>query len=416
MSRILIAVIGSRGDVAPLTGLGTRLQQAGHDVVIASYAEFGDLVRGCGLPFRELHPARVDERSSKVDPVAGLRDFFLPRGQRAIGDNMIAALRDEPADVLLLSPLAELAGHPLAEAKGVPSIGVRLQPLSATSAYPPAVLGSWTAGRLLNRAASGLGAAAIDTLYGRVVAGFRRQLGLPDASASTLRRRRTDTDWPILYGYSPSVLPRPVDWRSGIGVTGYWWPVRPTQWQPPEELEAFLDAGPPPVFVGFGSVMKGASASAHLSDVVQKALRSVGARGVIQTGWAGLEASGSDMLTVGDVPHDWLFERVAAVVHHCGAGTAAAGLRAGVPAVGVPVAGDQPFWARRLRELGVSSATIPQRRLTADRLGSAMRTALEDTMIHLATTTLAASIAAEDGVGQAVGVVEGCLRRGRRPT
>jgi UDP:flavonoid glycosyltransferase YjiC (YdhE family) len=122
------------------------------------------------------------------------------------------------------------------------------------------------------------------------------------------------------------------------------------------------------------------------------------------------------MLTVGDVPHDWLFERVAAVVHHCGAGTAAAGLRAGVPAVGVPVAGDQPFWARRLRELGVSSATIPQRRLTADRLGSAIRTALEDTTIHLATTTLAASIAAEDGAGQAVGVVEGCLRSDWRPT
>lgn len=416
MSRILIAVIGSRGDVAPLTGLGTRLQQAGHDVVLASYAEFGDLVRGCGLPFRQLDPARVDEQSSKVDPVAGLRDFFLPRGQRAIGDNMIAALRDEPADVLLLSPLAELAGHPLAEAKGVPSIGVRLQPLSATVAYPPAVLGSWTAGRLLNRAASGLGAGVVDALYGRVVAGFRGQLGLPDATASTLRRRRTDTDWPILYGYSPSVLPRPVDWRSGIEVTGYWWPARRTQWRPPEGLMAFLDDGPPPVFVGFGSLMKGERESARLSDVVQKALRSAGARGVIQTGWAGLDASGSDMLTVGDVPHDWLFERVAAVVHHCGAGTAAAGLRAGAPAVGIPVAGDQPFWARRMRELGVSSATIPHRRLTADRLGSAIRTALEDKTIQLAATTLAASIAAEDGVGQAVRVVEGCVRRDWRRT
>ena len=125
MSRVVMVVIGSRGDVAPLTGVGVRLQQAGHDVVLATYAEFGKLVSGCGLAFRELDSARVDSQSADVNPVAGLRDFVSPAGQRAIGDNVIAALRDEPADVLLLSPLAELAGHPLAEAMGVPSIGVR---------------------------------------------------------------------------------------------------------------------------------------------------------------------------------------------------------------------------------------------------------------------------------------------------
>ena len=102
MSRIVMVVIGSRGDVAPLTGVGVRLQQAGHDVVLATYAEFGKLVSGCGLAFRELDSARVDSQSADVNPVAGLRDFVSPAGQRAIGDNVIAALWDEPADVLLL--------------------------------------------------------------------------------------------------------------------------------------------------------------------------------------------------------------------------------------------------------------------------------------------------------------------------
>jgi UDP:flavonoid glycosyltransferase YjiC (YdhE family) len=134
---------------------------------------------------------------------------------------------------------------------------------------------------------------------------------------------------------------------------------------------------------------------------------------VLQAGWAGLNVAGDDVLTIGDVPHDWIFDRVAAVVHHCGAGTAAGGLRAGVPAVGVPAAGDQPFWARRLHDLGVSSASIPQRRITADNLGAAIEKAMTDNVIHDNATNLAARLADEDGAGRAVAVVDGLLRSRR---
>jgi UDP:flavonoid glycosyltransferase YjiC (YdhE family) len=130
---------------------------------------------------------------------------------------------------------------------------------------------------------------------------------------------------------------------------------------------AFLDDGPALVFVGFGSLMTTKAEAERMSATVAQALRVAGARGVIQAGWAGLNLSGDDVLTIGDVPHDGLFDRVAAVVHHCGAGTAAGGLRAGVPAIGVPSMGDQPYWARRLRDLGVSAATIPQRHRRATR-------------------------------------------------
>jgi sterol 3beta-glucosyltransferase len=139
-------------------------------------------------------------------------------------------------------------------------------------------------------------------------------------------------------------------------------------------------------------------------------VRAAETRGVIQAGWAGLDVSGDGVLTIGDVPHDWLFDRVAAAVHHCGASTAAAGLRAGVPTVGVPAMGDQPFWARRLSDLGVSSATIPQRRLNAELLSAAIRVALNDSTIRDNAERLASRIAAEDGAGRVLDAVNAADR------
>jgi UDP:flavonoid glycosyltransferase YjiC (YdhE family) len=271
------------------------------------------------------------------------------------------------------------------------------------------VLGAWSAGNRLNRAASDGGAWLVDHLYRGTVRSLRDDLGLPTVAPAEIRRRRTRAEWPILYGYSPIVLPRPADWRPGIEVTGYWWPARPTQWEPSRELLDFLAAGPPPVFVGFGSVMRGQREAQQLSDTVCKALRHAGVRGIVQAGWAGMNATGADVLAVGDVPHDWLFERVAAVVHHCGAGTAAAGLRAGVPAVGVPVAGDQSLWAKRLRNLGVSAVTIPHRRLSAERLGAAITSTVSDDGLRRNARTLAVQIAAEDGAARVLETVERVL-------
>lgn len=408
MSKVVVVGIGTRGDVAPLTGVGRRLQDEGHEVVLAAHALFADMITGCGLRFRRMEAdLGLDEDLSRATPLELVKAIYAPSGIRAIGQGMLAALRDEPADVLLLSPLAEFAGHQLAEAKAIPSIGVRLQPLSPTRDYPPAVLGAWSAGSFGNRAVGRLGAGLIDRLYTRPMATFRAELDLPQASARTLRRHRTRSGWPVLYGYSPSVVPRPGDWRPGLDVVGYWWPALPTSWQPPRELTRFLDAGAPPVFIGFGSLITGTDQATRLSELVQQALRAVGARGVIQAGWAGLGVHGDDMLTIGDVPHEWLFPRVGAVVHACGAGTTAAGLRAGAPAVAVPFGtGDQPFWAGRLRRSGVSAATIPQRRLTADNLTAAVRAALTDTTLHDNARRLAALIAQEDGALQVVTTVK----------
>jgi sterol 3beta-glucosyltransferase len=410
MSTIVILAVGSRGDVAPLTGVGVRLQQAGHRVVIVAYSPFAELITGCGLGFRQLGDAvDVNADLADVNPIKGVSAFFTPNGMRSFGKQVIAALGDESPDILLVSPLAELVGHPLAEAAGVPSIGVRLQPLSATAAYPPAVLGAWSAGRAGNRLASHTGAWLLDRLYGGVIGGIRRELGLPKVSSRALRRRRTESNWPVLHGYSPTVLPRPADWRPGLEVVGYWWPAA-VEWQPPDALTDFLAAGPPPVLVSFGSTVNTAERAQQMSDIVARALRQAGARGIVQAGWAGLEVAGADMLAIGDAPHDWLFPRVAVAAHHCGAGTTAAALRAGVPAIGMPGLGDQSFWARRLEQLGVSPTTVPQRKLDADRLASAIGTAIDATAFRNAARRVARSIGDEDGAARVVATVESLVR------
>jgi UDP:flavonoid glycosyltransferase YjiC (YdhE family) len=206
----------------------------------------------------------------------------------------------------------------------------------------------------------------------------------------------------VLHGFSPLVVSRPHDWRSGLDVVGYRRPYDRYS-QLPVELRVFLDAGPPPVFVGLGSAT--VPDPARVSTDIVRALRRAGLRGVIQRGWAGLTATGDDMLTIDEVPHSALFPHMAAVVHHAGAGTTAAGLRAGVPTVAVPVLVDQPFWADRLHRLGVAPAPVPLQELTADTLTNALRSCLDRAAYRQQAAALARQVAADDGAGAVLSLI-----------
>lgn len=409
MADIVIAALGSHGDVAPLTGVGARLQQAGHRVTLTAYDRFASLVRSCGIGFRGVSEPRESSDEADVDVTGALFQFLAPQGMRSLGTALLTALQDTPTDILLLSPFSELAGHPLAEAKGIPSAGIRFQPYSATADFPPATLGGWSAGPTGNRLASRAGTELVDRFYGGVTAGFRRDFGLPKVSARRLREQRTKAGWTVLHGFSPHIVPRPAGWRPGLEICGYWWPQTDPQWRPDAALVDFLRAGPPPVYVGFGSTMTSAKQSEHISQLVRSALRRAGVRGIVQAGWAGIDAGDETTLTVTEVPHRWLFPHVAAVVHHCGAGTTAAGLRAGVPTVAVPGLGDQPFWARRLRDPGLSADTVPQRTLTVERLAAAIRTAVTDPGIKIRARRISDLLAAEDGAAHVVSSVNRLL-------
>jgi len=173
-------------------------------------------------------------------------------------------------------------------------------------------------------------------------------------------------------------------------------------WQPPRELVHFLEAGPPPVCVGFGSMPN--PNVRETTNLVVRALSRAGQRGILLTGWGGLgDARGSeDVFLIEFVPHDWLFPNTAAVVHHGGAGTTAAALRAGVPSIVIPFMADQPFWGRRVFELGAGPKPIPRRGLSVDRLADAVRVAVEDQAMRARAVALGRQIDAEDGVARAV--------------
>jgi UDP:flavonoid glycosyltransferase YjiC (YdhE family) len=211
---------------------------------------------------------------------------------------------------------------------------------------------------------------------------------------------------PFLYGYSRHVVPRPPDWGPRNHVTGYWFLDRPADWRPSSHLVDFLASGPAPVYVGFGS-MRGQDA-AELTEIVVEALLRARQRGMLFTGQAGLGAGKlpDEIFAVEAIPHDWLFPRMAAVVHHGGAGTTAAGLRAGLPSVIVPFAWDQPFWGRRVWELGVGPRPIPRKRLSVERLADAITAAVSDKEMRRRAQVLGERIRQEDGVANAVEAFE----------
>jgi len=210
----------------------------------------------------------------------------------------------------------------------------------------------------------------------------------------------------MLSAYSPSIIPHPADWPESVHVTGYLFLDSQTDWQPSPELKAFLEAGDPPVYIGFGS-MAGRNPE-ELARLATEALTRSDQRGVLLTGWGGLRAESvpDNVFVVEAAPHSWLFPRMAAVVHHGGAGTTAEGLRAGVPTVIVPFAFDQAFWGARVKASGLGPDPIPMKKLTADQLAKAIRIAVTDRDMRQHAKSYGEAIRAEDGTGTAVKIVQ----------
>ena len=231
--RVLIVAVGSRGDVAPFTGLGAALRDAGHQVTVAAYEMFDGLVTGAGLAFRPLpgDPRLLDAanwRRGGTGPLGAARLIRLAAGHlRELNAGILAAARAGP-DVLLLQGVGAFGGYHIAEGLRLPSVGLALQPLSPTRAFPPSVLTARSLGSWGNLA---LGKATILTgapVLGKPVQELRAELGLPPMSTrEAIFGAQDAARWPVFHGFSPCVVPRPADWRPGLEVTGYWWPLPP---------------------------------------------------------------------------------------------------------------------------------------------------------------------------------------------
>lgn len=412
--RIVMVAIDTRGGVQPYVALGRGLALAGHDVALAATANYGPFVEAHGVGFIPLvgdteQTVRDSGGSAEMGRAERARTVDVDMKQRTAewAEALLAAA--DGADLITGGIGGTMLGRPVADRLGIPFVEAHLQPVGpATSAYRGVLvaLPAWMGapGRRLGNRITRLGVSMMTASTARRIR--TRALGLPARPAPV------DPRLPSVYGYSPLVVPPAPEWGPRRHVTGYW-PLPPeADWSPPADLAAFLAAGPPPVCIGFGS-MSSKDPAAQTATVLG-AVRRAGVRAVLLSGWGGLAPSAADggrigarsddAIVVDQVPHEWLFPRMAAVVHHGGAGTTGAGLRAGVPAVVVPFGVDQPFWGSRVEALGVGPRPIPRRRLTADALAAALRTAVGDPAMVERAADLGRRIRAEDGVAAAVEV------------
>jgi sterol 3beta-glucosyltransferase len=416
--RITILTLPARGDTEPFISLALRLQSQGHSVRFAARPDVKDLVQDYGIGFVPLGNAYQPfiAGAAKANamgsghPISKLRYGLRQRSYVTEGLHEGAWQAAQGTDAVIFK-YPWIPAYTIAEKLEVPCVPVMLLPLTPTQAFPSFLMGGATdRGPLLNQLVWHLPWEAVWQGLRWDDKKLRRQVGLPPLPfRGALPRERHGM--PILCPWSPAVLPRPGDWPTNREVTGYWFLDPPPGWRPSGELVQFLEAGPPPVSIGFGSMVSGDRAATL--KVVLDALKIAGLRGVLLSGWSEIGA-GSDLpktvFSAPSIPHSWLFPRMAAVVHHGGAGTTGAGLRAGIPSVICPHLADQPSWARVVHDLGASPPPIPFRDLTASALAQALYDATTNRVIRQRATALGSKIRSEDGVGQAA---EAILRYAR---
>ena len=419
--QILLVAFGTRGDVQPICLLARALMDAGHAVRVATNGDYARTVAGYGVPYVD-----VGLSFGKTFREAAFEKAFLERHRRPLallgavrryGERMsglmpgvLARLAEEvrAADLVVYTTLGWFAGA-LAEEASVPSVFVAYQPLEPTGRFSSVLMSGRDFGAPLNRLSYELMRGASLLTWG-AVRRFRRETGMgrrlrPWTSPVGLALAQSHQ----IRAYSP-VLAEPIP-DAGATETGFWLrETRPDE-ALPESVEQFLAAGPPPVYVGFGSMLWGAKRNTR---IVMEALALWGGRAIVATGIGGLarpEIVPPGVLFVGNLPHTLLFPRVAAAVHHGGAGTTAQALACGLPCVILPVASDQLFWGRAVAARGAAEAPIPITRIDPATLAARIARATTDPGLRTAARGLGAILTAEPGLRGAVARIEAMLTR-----
>ncbi|PHH55364.1 Sterol 3-beta-glucosyltransferase UGT80A2 [Ceratocystis fimbriata CBS 114723] len=441
--NIVIQIVGSRGDVQPFVALGKVLKNTfNHRVRIATHGTFQNFVEENGLEFfciggnpaelmafmvknPGLIPKRDTLRSGEIsrrrkgiqEMVEGFwRSCFEP------GDGTGEALRPHKkgesleegfelsgqpfvADVIIANPPSFAHIH-IAEKLGIPLHMMFTMPWSPTRAFPHPLVNMQASGSMDN-------ATANTVTYG-LVEMFTWQ-GLADIinkfRVDVLELEALTVAWtpgilhrlqiPFTYCWSPALIPKPQDWGDHIDVSGFFMLDLASNYSPDQDLDAFLKAGPPPVYIGFGSIV--VNDPDALTKLIFEAVRMAGVRALVSKGWGGLGGESlqvpDNVFMLGNCPHDWLFKHVSAVVHHGGAGTSSAGIHAGVPTAIVPFFGDQPFWGSMIARVGAGPPPIPFAKLTALKLAEALKVCGRPD-VRLKAKELGAKICQENGTMQ----------------
>ncbi len=407
--NITIAALGSSGDVYPSLALGLGLKKAGCRVSLAANPVFESDVRNRGVDF---FPIRTMLRQSLADsptslyPAKSLDPFHFLRLKKShiapILETIVADIQNacEHANLILYNMLGLPAYH-FAKQMGVKAYPLCLQPLGRTNGFPsPVISASIHVPKMLNAASY------------RIV---EKCMGLFLSSCDQLKGKASFQDFfhqvysdhiPVLHGFSSCVLPKPSDWSDSMHITGYWFLDPPEDWVAPKGLLEFLRQGPPPVCVGFGS-MNDPDTRTIIKKAVQGVLKA-GHRVILLTGWSGQDfedLSCPDLYVAKSIPHAWLFPKISAVVHHGGAGTTGAAVKAGIPSVIIPFFFDQGFWADRMEKLGAGPPLLPKKALTPDAMAAWINKALTDKGIHETLNRLSFQVNTENGIDNAVNLL-----------
>ncbi|MFA5120108.1 glycosyltransferase [Zavarzinia sp.] len=415
--RITIFAVGTMGDIRPFLALAHGLQAKGHVVTLATSQNFEGLITRFGVKYAPLtadyetlmHKApEMIENGMNVVKVGRIMRGHLSEMASNWGREGRAAA--EGAELLIGQGPATILVASLSDATGIPCVQAQLQPMTPCRDIQPMMLppsriplpgflnlGLYHALRFFTWQ---MFAPAINEM-------LRKDLGLkpynwlgPYYGGPRSRRR-------VLYAYSPEILPKSRDWNEDQVVTGFWYLDEGENYTPPRDLADFLAAGEKPVYVGFGSIF--GRDTERITRIVIAALKQVGCRAILATGWGGIAADESlrddKIFVLQAAPHDWLFPRMAVAVHHGGAGTTAAAARAGIPSVIMPFITEQAFWSDRLEKLGAAPKHLNRKTVTVEALAAAIERARKPDMIA-AAAALGERMQRETGVATAVAQLE----------
>ncbi|TVY71189.1 Sterol 3-beta-glucosyltransferase [Lachnellula suecica] len=410
--RITCLTIGSRGDVQPYIALCKGLIADGHKPRIVTHAEFRGWVEGHGIAFAPINgdPAElmklcVDHGMFTVSFMKEAYSNFRPWLDGLLYSSWKAC---QDTDLLIESPSA-MGGIHIAEALRIPYFRAFTMPWTRTRSYPHAFA---VPDRKMGGAYNYMSYVLIDTLFWKGLSSqvneWRRDcLGLQATNLEKLRPNKV----PFLYNFSPSVVAPPMDYSDWIRVTGYWFLDEGGDFQPPKELIDFIkkarEDGKKLVYVGFGSIV--VDDSAAVTKTVVESVLKADVRCILSKGWSQRMEKKPGTVTevplppeiflVKQVPHDWLFKQIDAAIHHGGAGTTGASLRAGLPTIVKPFFGDQYFFGSRVEDLGVG---VVVRKLNVSLLSRAIWMATNDERMIIKARVLGETIRSEDGVGTAI--------------
>ncbi len=407
--RITMLSVGSTGDVRPYVLLGRELQARGHRVTISAFPRFRDMAEDAGLSFFPIRGSAESMMSSIMAPDTNAFTY-LPRLWKGVKDAAPQMLSDmtescRGADAMVCNFFGSVY-YSIAEKYDIPCIQSHLFPMDPTGDFPISSVRNQRMGSLINRSSYRLGYFVIGKVEKHILGAWRRENSLMERKPGTRPDYRVGSHTiPVIYALSTSLVPRPADWDPRIHISGFWFDESPVSYQPSPELAEFLSNGSRPIYIGFGSMNTG-----NMNKLISISLRSIhaaGLRAVFVTGWNDreLKSTGSVFFT-DNVPHDWLFPRVSAVVHHSGAGTTAAGLRYGRPTLAIPFAGDQSFWAHQVWRAGCGPKPIPRDSLSVRKMTDALLELNSNGSYSEAAQRIGCRMAEEHGVRSAADMIE----------